>query len=96
MNGGWVASDEACPTYEDLIENLVIGHKFLKDNFDIVPKFAWHCDAFGHSNVMNYIFQESGYEAMFFGRMSDWQREQRKVNHTMEFLWQPKFEGVDG
>ena len=26
VNGGWVASDEACPIYEDLIENIVIGH----------------------------------------------------------------------
>ena len=32
---------------------------------------------------------------MFFGRMSDYQKEQRKINHTMEFLWQPKYEGVD-
>lgn len=26
VNGGWVASDEACPIYEDLIENMVVGH----------------------------------------------------------------------
>jgi lysosomal alpha-mannosidase len=26
VNGGWVASDEACPVYEDLVENMVIGH----------------------------------------------------------------------
>lgn len=26
VNGGFVASDEACPIYEDLIENLVAGH----------------------------------------------------------------------
>jgi hypothetical protein len=26
VNGGWVASDEACPIYEDLIENIAFGH----------------------------------------------------------------------
>ena len=26
VNGGWVASDEACPIYEDLVENIVVGH----------------------------------------------------------------------
>ena len=26
VNGGWVASDEACPIYEDLIENMAFGH----------------------------------------------------------------------
>ena len=56
MNGGWVASDEACPVYEDLIENIVMGHKFLKDTFGITTKIGWHCDSFGHSAAMNYIF----------------------------------------
>jgi hypothetical protein len=26
VNGGWVASDEACPTYEEIIDNIVMGH----------------------------------------------------------------------
>lgn len=56
VNGGWVASDEACPIYEDLLLNLVVGHAWLKENLNVVPKFGWHVDAFGHSNVMNYIF----------------------------------------
>jgi hypothetical protein len=25
-NGGWSATDEACPNYEDLINNMVVGH----------------------------------------------------------------------
>jgi alpha-mannosidase len=56
VNGGWVASDEACPIYEDLLQNLITGHMWLRDTFGIVPRIGWHCDAFGHSNVMNYIF----------------------------------------
>ncbi len=55
VNGGWVASDEACPVYEDLIENMVIGHSWLKDTFDVVPRIAWLCDSFGHSSVMNQV-----------------------------------------
>lgn len=45
---------------------------------------------------MNYIFQNTGYEALFFGRMSDREKDLRKANKTMEFLWQPKFENHDG
>ena len=74
MNGGWVASDEACPVYQDLIENMVIGHQFLQDNFGVLPRFGWHVDAFGHSNTMNYLFQQMGYEAVFFGRLSDYEK----------------------
>jgi len=29
VNGGWAASDEACPTYEELIVNIMTGHAFL-------------------------------------------------------------------
>lgn len=29
VNGGWVASDEACPTYEEILQNLMLGHSFL-------------------------------------------------------------------
>jgi len=25
VNGGWVAADEACPIYSDLIENIKVG-----------------------------------------------------------------------
>lgn len=96
VNGGWVASDEACPIYEDLIENIVIGHQFLKETFDITPRIAWHADAFGHSSVMNVLFQQMGYESLFFARMTDVEKEERKKNHTMDFIWQPTFEGVDG
>lgn len=45
---------------------------------------------------MNYVYQQSGYEAVFFARMTDSEKELRAKNRTMEFLWQPKFEGVNG
>lgn len=77
MNGGWVASDEACPTYEDLIENIVVGHQWLNDIIGVKPRVAWHCDFFGHSSVMNQLFQLMGYESMFFGRMDDLERDIR-------------------
>ena len=96
VNGGWVASDEACPIYEDLIENIVTGHEFLQETFGITPKIAWHCDSFGHSSVMNELFQLMGYESLFFGRMTDAERLIRIANKTMDFIWQPIFEGVNG
>ena len=26
INGGWTANDEACPTYEEIIMNIMVGH----------------------------------------------------------------------
>lgn len=96
LNGGWVASDEACPVYEDLVENMVIGHQWLKDTFDMVPRIAWLCDSFGHSSGMNQVLQWMGYESLFFGRMNINERYQREENKTMIFNWQPVFEGPYG
>jgi len=50
-NGGWSATDEACPTYEDMINNMVQGHQFLMREFGKVPKIGWHLDSFGHSSA---------------------------------------------
>jgi Glycosyl hydrolases family 38 N-terminal domain len=37
-----------------------------------------------------------GYDTLYFGRMTDREREIRIVNQTMDFIWRPTFEGVDG
>lgn len=29
INGGWSMHDEACPIYEDMIENMMFGHRFI-------------------------------------------------------------------
>lgn len=69
--GGWVASDEAAPLYQDILDNIMIGHDFLQREFEITPKVAWHADAFGHSSEVAKLFMDLGYEAFIFGRMSN-------------------------
>ena len=29
INGGWTSNDEACPSYEEIIMNMMTGHAFL-------------------------------------------------------------------
>jgi len=41
VNGGWVSNDETCPSYEQIMMNMITGHSFLKSVFGIVPKHAW-------------------------------------------------------
>jgi|TARA_B110001450_G_C17162161_1_gene295737 hypothetical protein len=62
-NGGWSATDEACPNYEDMINNMIIGHNFLKSEFGVKPRTAWHVDAFGHSSANARLFADFGFEA---------------------------------
>lgn len=73
-NGGWSMHDEACPTYEDMINNHMIGHDFLLKEFGVKPRIGWQIDPFGHSNTNARFFAEMGFDAWFFGRM-DWADE---------------------
>jgi len=75
--------DEACPIYEDMINNHMIGHEFITKNFGVKPRIGWQIDPFGHSNTNARFFAEMGFDAWFFGRM-DWMddtvREEKKRN----------------
>jgi alpha-mannosidase len=68
-NGGWSANDEACPTFNDIIDNMLIGHEFLMKEFGIKPRAAWLIDSFGHSSTNARIYADIGFEAMFISRM---------------------------
>mgnify|MGYP001609273875 FL=1 len=61
--------DEACTHYEDMINNMMLGHDFLMKEFGYKPRVGWHVDPFGHSNGNPRLFAEMGFEAWFFGRL---------------------------
>ncbi len=79
VSGGWVSSDEACPVFSELIENIKVGHDFLEQQFNISPpKIAWHMDAFGHSAATARLFSDIGFDAFFFSRIDDELKEELK------------------
>lgn len=61
--------DEACPTYDDFIENMMLGHEFILKEFGIKPRIGWQIDTFGHSNTNVRFFAEMGFDALFFARL---------------------------
>lgn len=78
INGGWVSADEACPSYEEQIMNMMTGHAFLKRTFDVTPKHAWHPDSFGHSSATPDLFSRMGFETISFARIDDDEKRRRK------------------
>lgn len=87
--GGWSANDETCTNYEDIINNLYIGHGFLKREFGISPKIAFLLDEFGHTQANAAIYSDMGFEAMFIGRVDYQVRAQMKKDKSLIFLWRP-------
>ena len=89
--GGWVASDEACTNYEDIIMQMYIGHQFLKKEFGVVPRVGWVLDSLGHSSANAALFADFGFDAVYFAKIDDTEEAKwkNKQNKHMTFLWRP-------
>ena len=70
--------DEACPYFEDMINNMMHGHQFVLKEFGVKPKVAWHIDPFGHSTANARLFAEMGFDAWFFSRL-DYQDKVKRL-----------------
>jgi len=69
---------------------MSLGFKKLKDIFGDcgVPITAWQIDPFGHSREQADLFNEMGFDALFFGRLDYREKSQRLTNLTAEMLWE--------
>ena len=79
-SAGWSMHDEACPSYQDMINNHMLGHEFALKEFGVKSRIGWQIDPFGHSNTNARIFADMGFDAWFFGRM-DWADYQNRVEN---------------
>ena len=94
LNAGWSMEDEACVHYEDMINNMMIGHQFVEKEFGVTPRVGWHIDPFGHSNANQRLFAEMGFDAFFIGRLDYEDKQNRLDEKTMEFVWRPMFDSL--
>jgi alpha-mannosidase len=69
VNAGWSMHDEASVHYEDMINNMLIGHNFVMREFGITPRVAWHIDPFGHSSANADLLAKMGFDAFIFTRL---------------------------
>eukprot|EP00457_Paulinella_chromatophora_P000583 gb/GEZN01000583.1/.p1 GENE.gb/GEZN01000583.1/~~gb/GEZN01000583.1/.p1 ORF type:complete len:1193 (-),score=233.63 gb/GEZN01000583.1/:442-4020(-) len=88
LNGGWCMHDEASTHYIGMVDQTTLGHKFLKEQFDVVPRVGWQIDPFGHTSTQaSLLSAEVGFDALFFGRI-DYQDRQARTNESrLEFVW---------
>ncbi len=54
-NGGYCMHDEAATHYVDMIDQTTLGHRYIKQQFDVTPRIGWQIDPFGHSAVQAYL-----------------------------------------
>ncbi|KAA8542054.1 hypothetical protein F0562_023206 [Nyssa sinensis] len=89
INGGMCMHDEAPPHYIDMIDQTTLGHRFIKEVFNVTPRIGWQIDPFGHSAVQAYLLgAEVGFDSLFFGRIDYQDRAKRKDEKSLEVVWQ--------
>lgn len=81
--------DEAATHYIDMIDQTTLGHKYIKDQFNVTPRIGWQIDPFGHSAVQAYLLgAEVGFDSLFFARIDYQDRAKRRDEKRLEVVWQ--------
>ena len=88
-NGGWSMHDEACVHQESAIQNMEVGAQFLKECFgdDLKLNIGWHIDPFGHASATPRLMAQMGFDAFFWWRQDDQQRQFDLDRKGMETMW---------
>lgn len=90
VDGGmWVEADCNLTSGESLTRQILIGSKFIKEEFGIDVQYLWLPDVFGYSWALPQILKKSGI-SMFMTTKISWNQYNRMPHDT--FKWR----GIDG
>ncbi|KAJ8772488.1 hypothetical protein K2173_027665 [Erythroxylum novogranatense] len=88
INGGMCMHDEATSHYIDMIDQTTMGHRFIKEEFNVNPRIGWQIDPFGHSALQAYLLgAEVGFDSVFFGRIDYQDYAKRAKEKSLEVVW---------
>lgn len=87
VSGGWILTDEANCHYSAIIDQMTVGHHWLRDNIGVVPRTSWSLDPFGYSSFHPYLYKHAGYENAVILRVSGNMKSRLSEERGMEFFW---------
>lgn len=87
--GMWVEADCNLISGESLTRQILLGNKFIKDEFGKEAQYLWLPDVFGYSWAIPQILKKSGID-MFMTTKISWNQFNRMPHDT--FWWK----GIDG
>lgn len=85
----WVEADCNLTSGESLTRQILLGSKFMKDEFGKDPEYLWLPDVFGYSWALPQILKKSGLNTFMTTKIS-WNQYNRMPHDT--FMWK----GMDG
>jgi len=93
--GGWVMTDEANVDLFSMIDQLVEGHSWLRENLNVVPESSWSVDPFGHGAAFPHLLKKSAVDNMVIMRIHYAWKEWFARHQLGDFLWKQSWE-ADG
>lgn len=87
--GMWVEADCNLTSGESLARQILIGSKFIKDEFGKEVEYLWLPDVFGYSWALPQILKKAGIDTFMTTKIS-WNQFNRMPHDT--FMWK----GIDG
>ena len=89
QGGMWVEADCNVPSGESLVRQCLVGQRFFKEEFGVVPRNLWLPDVFGYSGQLPQILRQCGI-GFFLTQKLSWNRYDKFPHNS--FIWQ----GIDG
>ena len=89
QGGMWVEADCNIPSGESLVRQCLVGQRFFKEEFGVVPRNLWLPDVFGYSGQLPQILRQCGI-GFFLTQKLSWNRYNKFPHNS--FVW----EGIDG
>ena len=95
VNGAWCMADDASPGADDQIDQITLGHRFIKDTLGVDVKVAWHIDPFGLSASYASIWGAMNYTAWVFNRVDTRLKDLWHNETRLQFDWIPNGTGTN-
>ena len=92
LGGGWSMSDEAAPSYVEILDNVAVGQRAIVANFgrEAIPRLQWQIDPFGHSAFMGVLSSPlGGYTGIMWARESAELKLLSCASGRLERVWLP-------
>ncbi|EFC40940.1 predicted protein [Naegleria gruberi] len=71
VNGGYVMTDEALPTYSAIIDQMTQGHQFVQKVIGADIQVGWQIDPFGASRTFAYLLSKMGFKYHVVDRIDE-------------------------
>ncbi|EDV93410.1 alpha-mannosidase 2 [Drosophila grimshawi] len=94
--GGWVMTDEANVHIYPMLDQLIEGHQWLKNNLNVTPKVGWSIDPFGHGSTVPYLLSGAQFEGAIIQRIHYAWKEWFARQQNGDFIWTPYWRSPKG